>query len=87
MEKVPLIDELLVIDSGSEDDTVGIAEAEGARVVQHADVLPRYGSYRGKGEALWKSLLRDHPATSSPGPTRTSATGTRASCTGRSVRC
>jgi hypothetical protein len=25
-------------------------------VVLHADVLPRYGSYRGKGEALWKSL-------------------------------
>ena len=24
---------------------------------QHQDVLPRYGSYRGKGEALWKSLF------------------------------
>ena len=33
-----------------------IAEAEGARVVQHPDVLPRYGSFKGKGEALWKSL-------------------------------
>ena len=33
-----------------------IAEAEGARVVQHPDVLARYGSFRGKGEALWKSL-------------------------------
>ncbi len=56
MERVPLLDELLVIDSASSDDTVRIAESEGARVVQHADVLPRYGSYRGKGEALWKSL-------------------------------
>ena len=56
MEKFPLVDELLVIDSESEDDTREIAEAEGARVVAHADVLPRYGSYRGKGEALWKSL-------------------------------
>jgi glucosyl-3-phosphoglycerate synthase len=56
MERVPLIDELLVIDSDSTDDTVAIAEAEGARVVRHRDVLPRYGSYRGKGEALWKSL-------------------------------
>jgi nucleotide-binding universal stress UspA family protein len=56
MERVPLVDELLVIDSASDDDTVAIAAAEGARVVQHADVLPRYGSYRGKGEALWKSL-------------------------------
>ena len=25
-------------------------------MVQHADVLARYGSFRGKGEALWKSL-------------------------------
>ncbi|MFN8623264.1 MAG: glucosyl-3-phosphoglycerate synthase [Chloroflexota bacterium] len=56
MERVPLIDELLVIDSASDDDTVRIAESEGARVIQHASVLPRYGSYRGKGEALWKSL-------------------------------
>ena len=56
MERVPLVDELLVIDSASSDETRAIAEREGARVVQHPDVLPRYGSYRGKGEALWKSL-------------------------------
>jgi glucosyl-3-phosphoglycerate synthase len=56
LEKVPLLDELLVIDSGSTDGTARIAAEEGARVIQHADVLPRYGSYRGKGEALWKSL-------------------------------
>jgi nucleotide-binding universal stress UspA family protein len=56
MDKVPLLDELLVIDSSSEDDTRAIAEGEGARVVVHSHVLPRYGSYRGKGEALWKSL-------------------------------
>lgn len=56
MERVPLLDELLVIDSDSSDETRAIAEGEGARVVVHPDVLPRYGSYRGKGEALWKSL-------------------------------
>lgn len=56
MEAVPLVDELLVIDSASDDQTCEIAAREGARVVQHADVLTRYGSYRGKGEALWKSL-------------------------------
>jgi nucleotide-binding universal stress UspA family protein len=56
IEKFPLLDELLVIDSDSEDDTREIAADEGARVVVHSDVLPRYGSYRGKGEALWKSL-------------------------------
>jgi nucleotide-binding universal stress UspA family protein len=56
MERFPLLDELVVIDSDSDDDTRAIAEAEGARVVLHSDVLPRYGSYPGKGEALWKSL-------------------------------
>jgi glucosyl-3-phosphoglycerate synthase len=52
----PLLDEILVIDSASTDRTREIAAAEGARVVQHPDVLSRYGSFRGKGEALWKSL-------------------------------
>jgi nucleotide-binding universal stress UspA family protein len=56
MEAVPLIDELLVIDSESQDETRSIAEAEGARVVVHQQVLPDHGSYKGKGEALWKSL-------------------------------
>ncbi len=56
MKMVPLIDELLVIDSDSDDETRKIAEDEGARVVIHQQVLPRYGAYRGKGEALWKSL-------------------------------
>jgi glucosyl-3-phosphoglycerate synthase len=55
--RVPLLDEVLVIDSASTDRTREIAEAEGARVVQHPDLLPRYGSFRGKGEALWKSVF------------------------------
>ena len=54
--RVPLLDEILVIDSASTDRTREIAEAEGARVVQHPDILPRYGSFVGKGEALWKSV-------------------------------
>jgi glucosyl-3-phosphoglycerate synthase len=55
-ERYPLLDEILVIDSDSSDDTRAIAEAEGARVVKHPDILAQYGSFRGKGEALWKSL-------------------------------
>ena len=54
--RVPLVDEVLVIDSASDDRTREIAAAEGARVVIHQEVLPRYGSVAGKGEALWKSL-------------------------------
>jgi glucosyl-3-phosphoglycerate synthase len=56
MKVVPLVDELLVIDSDSDDETRKIAEDEGARVVIHQQVLPKYGAHQGKGEALWKSL-------------------------------
>jgi hypothetical protein len=51
-----LVDELLVVDSGSSDRTREIAAAEGATVVQHPEVLPQYGSVAGRGEALWKGL-------------------------------
>ena len=56
MERHPLVDELLVIDSDSSDGTREAAASEGARVVIHQQVLTRYGSFTGKGEALWKSL-------------------------------
>ncbi len=57
MERHPLVDELLVIDSDSTDSTREIAAAEGARVESHPSVLPQYGSFKGKGEGLWKSLF------------------------------
>jgi glucosyl-3-phosphoglycerate synthase len=57
VEAVPLVDEVVVIDSWSIDGTALEAERAGARVVQQADVLPRLGDLPGKGEALWKSLL------------------------------
>lgn len=56
MDAVPLIDELVVIDSGSQDETAAAAEAAGARVVAQSEVLPELGDRPGKGEALWKSL-------------------------------
>jgi nucleotide-binding universal stress UspA family protein len=56
VEQVPLLDEIVVIDSASTDDTARIARERGIPVVTHQEVLPQYGSYRGKGEALWKSL-------------------------------
>jgi len=56
MMRYPLLDEIIVIDSGSTDNTVEIAETYGAEVYAADDILPRLGKYRGKGENLWKSL-------------------------------
>jgi glucosyl-3-phosphoglycerate synthase len=53
---VPLIDEIVVVDSGSQDDTIAVSKAAGAAVVRQSDVLPGLGDRPGKGEALWKSL-------------------------------
>ncbi|OEV32059.1 glucosyl-3-phosphoglycerate synthase [Streptomyces nanshensis] len=52
-----LVDELVVLDSGSTDRTAPVAEAAGARVVHRDDVLPRLPALPGKGEVLWRSLL------------------------------
>ena len=56
VERCPLVDEVVVVDSGSSDRTAEVAAAAGARVVAADTVLPRHGSRPGKGEALWKSL-------------------------------
>ncbi|MBA3533925.1 MAG: glucosyl-3-phosphoglycerate synthase [Ardenticatenales bacterium] len=56
MERFPLLDEIVLIDSGSTDYTVEIARELGVPVYQHSDILPQHGTFRGKGEALWKSL-------------------------------
>ena len=52
----PLVDELIVVDSGSTDRTASVAAAAGARVVRTDEVLVSSGTVPGKGEALWKSL-------------------------------
>ncbi len=56
MDRSDLVDRLIVIDSGSSDDTSEVASAAGATVYRSADVLPDQGDHPGKGEALWKSL-------------------------------
>lgn len=56
MEDLPLVDEIVLIDSMSTDKTVEIAESMGVPVYRHPEILPEVGSNRGKGEALWKSL-------------------------------
>ncbi len=56
VETAPLLDEIVLIDSNSEDRTREIAQSLGVPVYIHQEVLPDYGARRGKGEALWKSL-------------------------------
>ena len=56
-DEYPLLDEIVLIDSGSSDDTVKIAEDIGIAVHLHECILPQHGAFRGKGEALWKSLF------------------------------
>jgi glycosyltransferase involved in cell wall biosynthesis len=56
MDEVPLLDEMVLIDSNSTDQTRQIAEDLGIPVYIHQDILPEFGARDGKGEALWKSL-------------------------------
>jgi glucosyl-3-phosphoglycerate synthase len=51
-----LVDELVVVDSGSTDRTAAVAAAAGARVVARTDVLADLEPLPGKGEVLWRSL-------------------------------
>src|SRR5690349_3420386 len=52
----PLLDEIVLIDSNSKDRTREIAQSLDIPIYIHQEVLPKYGSRPGKGEALWKSL-------------------------------
>ena len=56
VERESLVDELIVLDDNSSDDTAAIAAANGATVISVNDVNEFYGEGRGKGNALWASL-------------------------------
>jgi glycosyltransferase involved in cell wall biosynthesis len=56
MTEVPVLDEIVVIDGGSNDGTTAVARRLGIPTYHHADILPEQGTHPGKGEALWKSL-------------------------------
>ncbi|MET9344284.1 glucosyl-3-phosphoglycerate synthase [Nonomuraea sp. NPDC003804] len=51
-----LVDEVVVIDSRSSDDTAVVAARAGASVHAQDEILPDLKPLDGKGEALWKSL-------------------------------
>jgi glucosyl-3-phosphoglycerate synthase len=56
VERLGLVDEVIVIDDHSADNTGRVAADAGATVVRAADVLPEVAGGGGKGEALWRSL-------------------------------
>ncbi len=58
MSRHPLIDEIAVIDSGSSDKTLEIAESFGADVYLSSEILPELGEKKGKGENLWKAIYQ-----------------------------
>lgn len=57
VETTALLDEIVVIDSDSTDDTFAVAEDAGATVHRAAEIRPDLGTATGKGEAMWKSLF------------------------------
>lgn len=56
VEALPMVDEVVVVDSRSEDATARVAVEAGAAVVAQDSVLPMLPGLPGKGEALWKGL-------------------------------
>ncbi|MGZ6754299.1 MAG: glycosyltransferase, partial [Nocardioides sp.] len=57
VDTVALLDEIVVIDSDSTDDTYAVATDAGAVVHRSSEIRPDLGSVPGKGEAMWKSLF------------------------------
>src|SRR5258708_2567109 len=51
-----LVDDCVVVDSGSADRTIAVARDAGARVIRHRDILRGLPPVPGKGEVLWRSL-------------------------------
>ena len=57
MDEAGIVDELIVLDDRSTDDTALVAAHAGARVVSIDDVHAEHGNGHGKGNALWATLL------------------------------
>lgn len=58
MQRYQLVDEMAVIDSGSDDNTLQVAASFGADTYLASDILPEVGDRRGKGENLWKAIYQ-----------------------------
>lgn len=56
MGRTGVVDELVVVDDGSDDATAEVATAAGAKVVAAGEVLADLGTDLGKGGAMWAGL-------------------------------
>ena len=56
LDQTVAFDEIVVVDSGSTDNTLEIARNYGADVYEASDILPHLENFIGKGENLWKAL-------------------------------
>jgi glucosyl-3-phosphoglycerate synthase len=56
MIRYPLLDEIVVIDSGSTDKTCDVARSFDIAVHEANNILPHLQKFKGKGENLWKAL-------------------------------
>ncbi len=56
MSRYPILDEIVVVDSDSTDNTRDVARTFGADVYKASEVLPSLPQFKGKGENLWKAL-------------------------------
>jgi glucosyl-3-phosphoglycerate synthase len=54
--EVGLLDEALVVDAASQDETARIAEDAGLAVAQEDELSSSLGPTRGKGDAMWRAL-------------------------------
>ena len=61
VERVPIVDELVVLDDRSTDDTPAVAASAGAIVVPIEEIHAVHGVGHGKGNALWASLVATCP--------------------------
>jgi glucosyl-3-phosphoglycerate synthase len=56
IQSVPLVDEVIVVDSRSTDGTAAVAQAAGALVVSQDDITSGLPPMQGKGDALWAGV-------------------------------
>ncbi|MDO8733510.1 MAG: glucosyl-3-phosphoglycerate synthase [Actinomycetota bacterium] len=56
MDAHALVDELIVLDHDSTDQTAEVANECGATVIDASSVMPEFGPALGKGDVLWRSV-------------------------------